>query len=107
MGTVRASHSSDRDGVLDSARCRHRIRTTEYDHVVISRSYIGPPASQGPPPGPARDVNGDGALNLADVHALIMMIMGQLPEAPAADVDRNGQVGVGDARALLRLLGEP
>ena len=51
------------------------------------------------------DLDGDGAVTLADLRLLLSMLLGQTAvNLPAADLDGNGQLGLGDVRALLELL---
>lgn len=49
------------------------------------------------------DVNGDGEIGIADVNAIIELILsgGYLP---AADVNGDGEVGIADANAVIGLI---
>ncbi|MBQ9556433.1 MAG: dockerin type I repeat-containing protein [Muribaculaceae bacterium] len=53
------------------------------------------------------DVNGDGDLGLADINALIDIILGGSADDDMmlrADVDSDGEIGIGDVSALIDLL---
>ncbi len=51
------------------------------------------------------DVNGDGAVNVSDVTALVNMILGTLPKDEArADVNGDGVVNVSDVTALVNII---
>ena len=58
-----------------------------------------------PGPGLKGDVDGNGAVNVSDVTALVNMILGTLPKDEAcADVDGNGTVNVSDVTALVNII---
>lgn len=50
------------------------------------------------------DVNGDGALSIADVTALIDLLLGGEEIPASADVDGNGSVSISDVTALIDML---
>ena len=51
------------------------------------------------------DVNGDGELNIADVNALIDLILsGGLSDNPRADVNGDGEVNISDVNALVDII---
>ena len=51
------------------------------------------------------DVNGDGAVNVSDVTALVNMILGvQEKDEARADVDGNGVINVSDVTALVNII---
>ena len=82
----------------------------EYDHIVMSRRAIGPPAAGGAsaPPVIPGDLNGDGRATLADLIVLIKMLLGQVPpDLAKGDLDGSGSLGVGDVRALVQRLVTP
>ena len=50
------------------------------------------------------DVNGDGEVNIADINAVIDIILSALGSSPAADVNNDGEVNVADINALIGLI---
>ena len=51
------------------------------------------------------DVNGDGEVNIADVNALIGLILEDAgPMNPRADVNDDGEVNIADVNALIDLV---
>ena len=51
------------------------------------------------------DVNGDGAVNVSDITALVNMILGTIPKnEERADVDGNGTVNVSDVTDLINII---
>ena len=51
------------------------------------------------------DVNGDGAVNVSDVTALVNMILGVIPkDEETADVNKDGKVNVSDVTALINII---
>lgn len=52
----------------------------------------------------AGDVTGDYRLDIADVNALINIILGNAEQTDAADVDSDGQVDIADVNALINLV---
>ena len=58
-----------------------------------------------PGPGLKGDVDGNGAVNVSDVTALVNMILGVVPkDEERADVDGNGAVNVSDVTALVNII---
>ena len=62
--------------------------------VVISPVLTPSAASTG-------DVNGDGEVNIADVTALVALILSDSPYNPAADINGDGSVTIADVTALV------
>ena len=56
-----------------------------------------------PEPGIPGDVNGDGEVNIADVNAVIDMILSGKTQ-PAGDVNKDGEVNIADVNALIDLI---
>ena len=56
-----------------------------------------------PEPGKPGDVNGDGEVNIADVNAVIDMILSNKPSA-SGDVNRDGEVNIADVNAVLDMI---
>ena len=53
------------------------------------------------------DVNGDGEVNIADINALINIILGNVADAETmlrADVNEDGEINVGDINALVDII---
>ena len=58
-----------------------------------------------PEPGVKGDVNGDGAVNVADISAIISVMAGEATEyAAAADVNSDGAVNVADISAVIDIM---
>lgn len=54
---------------------------------------------------PHGDVNGDGEVNIADINALIDIILsGGLTDNPRADVNGDGEVNIADVNALIDII---
>ena len=56
---------------------------------------------------PKGDVNGDREVNIADVNAVIDIILGRSanPDVVArADVDKNGEINIADANAIISII---
>ena len=49
------------------------------------------------------DVDGNGAVGLGDIEAILAILAGGA-DTPAADVDENGSTGLGDIEAILNIL---
>lgn len=56
-----------------------------------------------PEPGTPGDVNGDGEVNIADVNAVIDMILSGKIQ-PTGDVNKDGEVNIADVNALIDLI---
>ena len=63
------------------------------DHIIISRG-------SGNIPG---DVNGDGEVNIADVNAVIDVILGGSSN-PSADVNQDGEINIADVNAVIDII---
>jgi len=50
------------------------------------------------------DVNGDLEVNIADVNAVINMILGGNGSIPAADVNGDGEINIADVNALIDII---
>ena len=57
----------------------------------------------GPGPGKPGDVNGDGEVNIADVNAVIDMILSG-NTTPSGDVNGDGEVNIADVNALIDMI---
>ena len=49
------------------------------------------------------DVNGDGEVNIADVNAIIDVILNDIDNG-AADVNRDGEVNIADVNAVIDII---
>ena len=77
----------------------------QYDNIVMSTRYIGPPQSSAPAP-LRGDLDGDGRVTLGDLLILIRMLIGQVPvDLVAADLNGDGLISLADVRALVSTLG--
>ena len=91
------------DGKTYYARCKTSYldfdgnsHTTAYGPVIsFTYSTSAPPTSG--------DVNGDGEINIADVNAVISMILGGNP-LPAGDVNGDGEVNIADVNAVINII---
>ena len=50
------------------------------------------------------DINGDGKVDIADVNAVINMMLGKAEVVPAADLDGDGKVDISDVNAVINLM---
>ena len=64
---------------------------------------IGSNVSSGEEPGIRGDVNGDGEVNIADVNAIINMILTDNNE-PNGDVNEDGEVNIADVNAVITII---
>ena len=55
------------------------------------------------PATPNGDVNGDGEVNIADVNAVINMILSGTPEV-SGDVNNDGEVNIADVNAIINII---
>ena len=56
---------------------------------------------------PAGDVNGDGEVNIADINAIINIILGGSASADVqqrADVDKNSEINIGDVNSIINII---
>ena len=57
----------------------------------------------GPQPGVPGDVNGDGEVSIADVNAVIDMILSGIQDQ-SGDVNGDGEVGIADVNSLIDMI---
>ena len=69
---------------------------------VCGAVYVEPEPEPLPEPVPG-DVNGDGEVDIADINAVIDVIMGR-GEYELADVNEDGEVNIGDVNALIEII---
>ncbi|MBR1727620.1 MAG: Omp28-related outer membrane protein [Muribaculaceae bacterium] len=50
------------------------------------------------------DVTGDGVVDIADVNAIINMMLGKVEAVPAADLNGDGNVDISDVNAVINLM---
>ena len=50
------------------------------------------------------DINGDGVVDIADVNAVINMMLGKVEAVPAADLNNDGSVDISDVNAVINLM---
>jgi hypothetical protein len=50
------------------------------------------------------DVTGDGVVDIADVNAIINMMLGKVEAVPAADLNGDGSVDISDVNAVINLM---
>ena len=50
------------------------------------------------------DVNGDNTVDIADVNAVINMMLGKAPSTAAGDVTNDGNVDIADVNAVINLM---
>ena len=50
------------------------------------------------------DINGDGKVDIADVNAIINMMLGKVEAVPAADLNGDGNVDISDVNAIINLM---
>lgn len=55
-------------------------------------------------PGIQGDVTGDGEVDIADVNAIINVMLGKADETPVADVTGDGQVDIADVNAVINIM---
>ena len=91
------------DGKTYYARCKTSYldfdgnsHTTAYGPVICFVYRATTPPSSG-------DVNGDNEINIADVNAVITMILGGNP-LPAGDVNGDGEVNIADVNAVINII---
>ena len=74
-----------------------------YNGMAVYKIGRNVDAGGDPQPGNPGDVNGDGEVNIADVNALIDMILSGLT-TPAGDVNRDGEVNIADVNAVIDMI---
>ena len=68
------------------------------DYFALDNMQIRPKAQLG-------DVNGDGFINVADVTALIQIVLNsQTIDLAVADLDNSGTINVADVTALIQMV---
>ena len=50
------------------------------------------------------DINGDGSVDIADVNAVINMMLGKVEQTAAGDVNGDGNVDIADVNAVINLM---
>ncbi len=50
------------------------------------------------------DINGDGVVDIADVNAVINMMLGKVEAVPAADLNGDGSVDIADVNAVINIM---
>ena len=58
----------------------------------------------GPGPGLTGDVTGDGQVDIADVNAVINIMLGKVATTPSADVTNDGNVDIADVNAVINIM---
>ncbi len=71
----------------------------ENEHIFIKFNYV-----QGDAPQLPGDVTGDGQVDIADVNAVIDMMLGKAEQNDAADVTGDGQVDIADVNAIIDMM---
>lgn len=73
------------------------------DHTLALKSFYChyPNVEPAIPPG---DVNSDGEINIADINAVIKMILLEAPVTPEGDVNGDGEVNVADINAVITII---
>ena len=56
------------------------------------------------PQGLTGDVNGDGAVNIADVNVVIGIILGSTTAPAASDVNHDGTVNIADLNVIIGII---
>ncbi|MBR1725217.1 MAG: dockerin type I repeat-containing protein, partial [Muribaculaceae bacterium] len=54
--------------------------------------------------GVAGDVTGDGQVDIADVNAVINMMLGKAPQTAAGDATGDGKVDIADVNAMINIM---
>ena len=71
----------------------------ESEHIFILVHY-----AQGEAPQLPGDVTGDGQVDIADVNAVINMMLGKAEQTAAADVTGDGDVDIADVNAVINIM---
>ena len=50
------------------------------------------------------DVTGDGNVDIADVNAVINMMLGKATQTPAGDVTGDGTIDIADVNAVINIM---
>ncbi len=67
-------------------------------------SYFGQIVEMEPETVLIGDVNGDGEVNLADINAIVDIILGGNGDSAAADVNDDGEINIGDLNAIINII---
>ena len=71
--------------------------------INLKAFYCHYPGTDGPQPYISGDVNNDGEVNIADVNAVIAVILMDAT-SPGADVNGDGEVNIADVNAVIDLI---
>ena len=74
------------------------------DHTLALKSFYCHYEGTSDPQGLQGDVNGDGEVNIADVNAVIDLILTGTAGEPAADVNGDGEVNIADVNTLIDII---
>ena len=66
--------------------------------------YFGQIVDDLMPVGPSGDVNGDLEINIADVNAVINIILGENDDNTTADVNGDGEINIADVNAIIDMI---
>ena len=103
-GSTASSHQTvDVTGVRQNAFFEVTTQTNKYQVADVTETYL-PYLDVQTEPG---DVNGDGAVNISDVTAMIDYLLSgnaELIDVVAADVNGDSMINISDATALIDLL---
>lgn len=79
----------------------HRRGTTATDKQVINCEAVTVLST---PDVAVGDINGDGVVDIADVNAVINMMLGKVDSTPAGDVNADGRVDIADVNAVINAM---
>ena len=65
---------------------------------------VTPNTPEPPQPSVPGDSNGDGKVDIADVNAVINMMLGKVDMVPACDMNGDGQVDISDVNAVINAM---
>jgi len=74
-----------------------------YNGMAVYKIGRNVDAGTGPQPGMPGDVNGDNEVNIADINALIDLILSG-GTAPSADVNGDSEINIADINAVIDLI---
>ena len=78
---------------------REAVVRFEFPGAYLDYKFMQGEAGPGPEPFNKFDVNRDGEVNIADVNALLAMILDNAPQ-PEGDVNEDGEVNIADVNAV-------
>ena len=84
--------------------------TRRVEWLDANFGYTAPEIPDDPPAPMPGDVNGDGQINIADINALIDIILGGMVDEETmirADVNEDLEVTIGDITAIIDLILNP